>query len=123
MAKRDVRQLVRHHACKLCLVVSGFDRSTVHKHVAAGQSKRVDGFVIHAMKFERILHSASRQLLRQARAQLCQVGIDFWRVAKRQLLFRIRRCSLAESYIVLGRKFVPACLELCPLRRSARNQE
>ena len=83
VTQSDVRQFVRHYASKLRLIVSGLDRAAVHKHVSAGQGKRVDGLVIHAMKFERVLHSARWQLLRQARAQLCQVSIHFWRIARR----------------------------------------
>ena len=112
-----------HHARKLRLIVRGFDRSAIYKHISARQGKRIDGFVVHAMKFEGVLHSTRGQLLRQPRAQLCQVSIDSWGIAKRQLLFRIGGSSLAEGDVVLGRKLVPARFELRPLRRRTRNQK
>jgi len=83
MAESHVRQLMCHHSSELCLIVSGLDRAAVHKHKSAGQSKGIDGFVIHAMKFERVLYPTRGQLLRQTRANLCQVSIDLRCVAKR----------------------------------------
>src|SRR6266849_4285908 len=123
MAESDVRQLVRHHSRELRLIVRGFDRAAVHKHVSSRQSKSIDGFVIHAVKFERILHAARGQLLRQPRAQFCQVSIDLRRVAKRQLLLSTRGSPLAKGYVILRRKPVPARFELSPLRRRVRNQK
>ena len=121
MAQGHMRQLVRDHSSELRLIVRCFDRSAVHKHVSAGQSKSIDGFVVHAMKFEGILHSTCRQLLRQPRAKLRQVGINPRCVARRQQLFSIRGCSLAEAYVVLRRKLVPTLFELRSLRRCVRN--
>src|SRR5258708_34946702 len=121
MAESNVRQLVRHHSSELRLIVRDFDRATVHKNISAGQCKGIDRFVVHAMKFEWILHAARGQLLRQTRPQLRQVSIDLRCVAKRQLLFRLRGGALAEIDVVLGGEPVPARLEWCPLRRCLRN--
>src|SRR5712692_1111131 len=123
MAESDVRQLMGHHSCELRLIVRGFDNAAVHKHISAGQRKGIDGFIVHAMKLEWILHATCGQLLRQTRAEFCQVGIHLRCVAKRQLLFSIGGGSLAESYVVLRREPVPARFELCPLRKCDRNQE
>ena len=116
MAESHVRQLMCHHSRELCLIVRGFDRAAVHKHKSAGQGKGVDGFVIHAMKFERVLYPTRGQLLRQTHANLCQVSIDLRCVAKRQLLFSIGGGSFAEVYVLLRGELVPARPELCPLR-------
>ncbi len=123
MPQSDVRQLMRHHCRELCFIVRGFDCAAVYEHISAGQRKSIDGFIVHAMKFEWILHAARGQLLRQARAQLCQVSIHLRRVAKRQLLFRIGGGSLAEGNVVLWRKPVPAWLKGSSLPRCAGNQK
>src|SRR6266478_3744016 len=59
VAQRDVRQLMRHHCGELRFIIRGFDRAAVYEHISARQRKSIDGFVVHAMKFERILHTAS----------------------------------------------------------------
>src|SRR6267154_1133241 len=115
MAESHVRQLMCHHSSELCLIVRGFNRAAVHKHKSAGQSKGVDGFVIHAMKFERVLHPTRGQFLRQTRANLCQVSIDLRSVAMRKLLFSLGGSSFAEAYILVRGELVPARPKLCPL--------
>ena len=62
MAQRNVRKFMRHHRSELRFIVGYLDGSAVDEHITAGQGKRVDGLVIHAMKFERIRYSASREL-------------------------------------------------------------
>ena len=123
MAQSDVRQFMGHHSSELGLIVRSFDRATVYEYISSGQRKSIDGFIIHAMKFERILHAARGQLLRQTRTQLCQVSIDFRCVAKRQLLFRICGRSLAKGDVLLWRKLIPARFERSSLRRHAWNQK
>src|SRR5260370_22904531 len=116
MSESDVRQLVCHHCSELRLIVRSFDRAAIYEHITGGQRECIDGLVIHAMKFEWILHSASRQLLHQTGPKLCQISIHPWSIAERQLLLSVRGRPLAKAYIFLWRKLVPSWLERRALR-------
>ena len=118
-----MRKLVRYHCRKLRLIVGGLDSPTVHEHVSARQRKCIDGLVIYAMKFERVLHALGRQLCSQPLAQLGQVRIYSRRIAGGQLFRRIYRHLLSERDIFLRRIKIPSRLELCPLRPSARRNQ
>ena len=60
MPQGDMRKLVRHDSRQLRFVVGHLDGSAINENVSSGQGERVDGLVVHAMKFKGILHSIGR---------------------------------------------------------------
>ena len=120
--QRHVRKLVRHHSGKLRFIVGHLDRSAIDKNVSAGQGKGIDGLVIHTMKFEGVLHAASRELFDQPHSQLRQIGIDSGRMAKRQLFFCIRGSLLAQLDVLLRREHVPSRPKHGALRGGRRRE-
>jgi hypothetical protein len=115
MTERHVREFVRHNRGKLCFVVRHFDSTAIDENIAAGQRKRVDGLIVDAVKFERVLHSSRGKFRGQSRPELGQVSIHFGIIAKRQLPLRIGSRPFSDFDVLLRRKHVPARLELCPL--------
>ena len=122
MAQRNVRQLMRHHCRKLRFVVRRFDYAAIDKYISAGQGKRIDGLVVHAMKFKWVLHATRRKFGRQAHPELCKVGVHFGSIAQRQLLRGVQRGLLAQLNVLLRGEHVPSGLELRALRCGVRQE-
>jgi hypothetical protein len=114
MTERYVGEFLGHHSRELRFIVGGFDGATIDEDKTAGKSAGIDGLVVDAVKFPRIVDAAGVEMLDQALPEFAEIGVDLRIIAHGHFLFDFIGGPAAQRDVLLRGKGVGA------LRRGGR---